>query len=179
MINLGVAAHSEPTPALRELALRFVSALPPDGVRLLLGGYWGAMRFVADAAIDRGIEVVFVLPLNPPAEPPRGRGLVRIDTGMDFKGRSVVLVRSSDILAALGGESGTMLEVLMAYSLGIPAVVLRSGMPSDSLERVAPGGRADTRSGPGITFVDTPEDLARFSLEASVQWYRRTSAGRG
>ncbi len=163
MINVGVAAHSEPTPHLKGLASRFVEALPADEVRLILGGYWGAMAFVADAARERGMEVVFVLPQNPPALPPRGRGLVAIDTGMDFKGRSVILVRSSDVLAAIGGESGTMLEILMAYSTGVPAVVLRSGMPSDSLERL--GARPDTREGPPIRFVDTPEELARVAVE--------------
>ncbi|MGC8695493.1 MAG: LOG family protein [Conexivisphaera sp.] len=168
LINLGVAAHSESTTGLMDKAQRFVSSLSPDEVRLILGGYWGAMAYVADAARARGIEVVFVLPHDPPVIPPRGRGLVSIDTGMDFKGRSVILVRSSDVLAALGGESGTMLEVLMAYSMGIPAVVLRSGMPSDTLERLGSGGgRVDSRDGPVISFVDTPEELARKSLEAA------------
>mgnify|MGYP001770698463 CR=1 FL=1 len=191
MINVGVAAHSEPTEGLAEKARRFVSALPADEVRLFLGGYWGAMAYVADAARERGIEVVFVLPQNPPAMPPRGRGLVLVDTGMDFKGRSVILVRSSDVVAALGGESGTMLEVLMAYSMGIPAVVLRSGLPSDTLERLGlGGGRVDYRNGPPISFVDTPEDLARRSLEVarsgrkvqagtSGRWLRHTHRGRG
>jgi len=174
LLNLGVAAHSEPTPRLRELASRFAAALPRDGVRLILGGYWGAMRFVADSAMERGIEVVFVLPADPPVRPPRDRReAVIIDTGMDLRGRSVILVRSSDALAALGGESGTMVEVLLAYSMGIPAVVLRSGLPSDSLERIAEGGRLDSRAGPGIAFADSPEELAAMSLGVAADWARR------
>ena len=168
MISIGVAVHSEPTPRLREFASRFAAALPRDGVRLLLGGYWGAMKFVADEALGRGIEVVFLLPLDPPARPPREDLFVPIDTGMDYKGRSVVLVRSSDALAALGGESGTMLEILMAYSMGIPAVVLRSGMPTDGLEGL--GEYPDSRRipGAGLRFVGTPEELAEASLEVAI-----------
>jgi hypothetical protein len=124
--------------------------------------------------MERGIEVVFVLPADPPVRPPLRQAGGRDHRHRDgLRGRSVILVRSSDALAALGGESGTMVEVLLAYSMGIPAVVLRSGLPSDSLERIAEGGRLDSRAGPGIAFADSPEELAARSLEVAADWARR------
>ena len=160
MIHVGVAAYSGSSSTLERAARRFVESLPRSGVRLVLGGYWGVMASVADAASSRGIEVVFVLPDNPPVEPPASELFVPIKTGLDYKGRSVILVRSSDVLAVLGGESGTMIEVMLAYALGVPVVMLRNtGLTSDKLAGCF-GEAIDARRTGRIVYVDTPEQLA-------------------
>ncbi len=158
LIHIGVAAHSSSSNP--EIAGRFVNSLP-ENTRILLGGYWGIMRDVADAARRRGLQTVFFLPLNPPVQVPADEIFVPIDTGLDPKGRSLILVRSSDVLAVLGGEVGTMIEALAAYSYGKPVVILRgTGRSTDKLEESFKSW-FDARELAPVLYVNTPEDLAR------------------
>lgn len=166
MINIGVAAHSEGSN--KEIAKRFVKRLSDD-TRIILGGYWGLMRDVADMAAERGIQVVFVLPTNPKEMPPRNKFFIPIDTGLDFKARSTILVRTSDILVTLGGEVGTIIELFMAYSYGKPVIILRNtGMSTDKLEKVFNVG-FDNRLTAPILYVDTPEELAEKAVEIAIK----------
>jgi len=87
ILNIGIAASSEDSN--KRVAQRFVSNLNRE-VRLFLGGYWGLMRDVEDAASERGITVVFLLPLNPKVSPPRRPEFIAIDTGMEYRARSVL-----------------------------------------------------------------------------------------
>lgn len=156
-IHIGVAAHGSGSDP--ERARRFVKALPKD-VRILLGGYWGLMRDVADAARERGLQVIFFLPHDPPEEVPFDEHFIKLDTGLDYKGRSVILVRNSDVLAVLGGEAGTIIEAFMAYSYGKPVFILRgTGRTTDKLERVFLEAFDERKSAP-VLYVDTPEELA-------------------
>jgi len=177
IVHIGVAAHSSGSDP--ERARRFVSSLPKD-VRILLGGYWGLMKDVADAARERSIQVIFFLPQNPPDKVPPHENFIRVDTGLDYKGRSVILVRSSDVLAVLGGEIGTIIEAFMAYSYGKPVFILRgTGMTTDKLER-AFSDAFDSRRSAFVSYADTPEELAdritlwRRSLEKAIPSGPRT-----
>lgn len=161
--NIGVAASSE--AGSREVAEGFVSALG-DGVRLFLGGYWGLMKDVADAAAKRGITCVFLLPLAPRDRPPRRREFIEVDTGMEYRARSVLICRSSDVLVVLGGEAGTIIEAYMAYAMGKPVVVLEeTGHTSDKLKLM--GEALDTRKTSKLYFVDEPSEAARLALEVA------------
>lgn len=166
MINVGVAAHSEGSN--RELAKKFVNKLPNE-TRIILGGYWGLMRDVANAAAERGIQVIFILPTNPKEMPPRNKYFIPIDTGLDFKARSTILVRTSDVLVTLGGEIGTMIELFMAYSYSKPVVILRNtGLSTDKLEKVF-SNSFDSRLTAPVIYVDTPEELAEKALEIVIK----------
>jgi uncharacterized protein (TIGR00725 family) len=169
--NIGVAASSEGSN--RHLAHRFVGSLDVN-VRLFLGGYWGLMKDVADEAADRGIFTVLILPIGPKETPPDRPQLVSVDTGMEYRARSVLICRSCDVLVALGGEAGTIIEVYMAYAMGRPVVVLRNtGHTSDKLQQM--GEALDQRGTAKIYFVDEPEDAAKLSLSlASNMGGRRT-----
>ncbi len=49
------------------------------------------------------------------------------------------MVRSSDVLVALGGGAGTIIEVLLAYAMGKPAYVLvGTNLSSDALPKAFP-----------------------------------------
>ncbi|MEM2184707.1 MAG: LOG family protein [Candidatus Methanomethylicia archaeon] len=162
MINICVAAHSEGSNM--NLAWRFISKLP-ENCRIFLGGYWGLMKDVADAALKRGLQVVFILPLNPINIPPRNKLFTIIDTGLDYRGRSVILVRCSDVVVSLGGEIGTLIELFIAYSYGKPIVILRgTGMSTDKLESTFKNA-FDNRFLSKIVYVDSPEELAQKALE--------------
>jgi len=123
------------------------------GPTLILGGYWGLMKVVVDEAAALGLKTVLILPMEHEAvEPPTGVILIR--TGMEYRARSVPLVRSSDALVALGGEAGTMIEALMAYAMGKPVIVLTGlGFSSDKLELAFPNA-FDRRMTAQVTYTN-------------------------
>lgn len=125
-----------------------------------LGGYRGLMKIIVDKLMEKGVDVVLVLPRDYEGidEP---EGAVIVKTGMDSKGRSIILVRSCDVLVVVGGASGTLMEAVAAYGIGIPVVYLvGSGLPTDALRNAYPEGVLDDRLGRGIWYVETPEEAA-------------------
>ncbi|MGC8661625.1 MAG: LOG family protein, partial [Nitrososphaeria archaeon] len=83
-----------------------------------------------------------------------------IKTGMEYRARSVPLVRSADALVALGGGAGTIIEVIMAYSMGKPVYILHnSGMSSDKL-RLAFPEYIDDRKNSKIFYCKSGKELA-------------------
>lgn len=168
-MQIGVAAHSGDYPRQLELAARgFVRELPSacSSPKLILGGYWGLMKVVVDEALRAGIESVLVLPMGrEDVELPRTSLITVIRSGMEYRARSVLLVRSSDALVALGGSSGTIIEVMMAYAMGKPVVVLHGyGMASDRL-RDAFGPSIDSRETSKILYTSDPAEAARMACE--------------
>lgn len=160
ILNIGVAASSEDSN--KRVAQEFVSTLNSQ-VRLFLGGYWGLMKDIADAASGRDMTVVFLLPLNPKESPPRRPEFITVDTGMEYRARSVLICRSSDVLVALGGEAGTIIEVYMAYAMGKPVVVLNNtGHASDRLELM--GDQLDNRRTSRVYYTKNPGEAAKLAL---------------
>ncbi len=161
--SIGVAAYSgEPSGVLVDNAAGFVeelAGLAPAGSRIVLGGYWGLMRVVADEAAARGFLVIYILPSSPPARPPRGSRHVVIETPLDPVARSVVLVRSSDAVVVLGGMIGSMMEALMAYDYSRPVVVVESGMDTDKLLRL--GEYLDSRRKTRVVWARDGREAAR------------------
>ena len=166
MVQVAVAAYSgEPGGRRAAEARRFVGELARlcgDAV-LFLGGYRGLMRVVVDEALRRGLGVVLVIPREYEGEE-FPDGVVVVRTGLGFRERSSMLVRSGDVLASLGGGIGTFFEDLLACSVGVPVVELRLGEEGLLTERLAgcmPGGLVDERLGCRITYVSSGEELAR------------------
>ena len=162
MKYVGVAAYSgSPPDHLRIAAEEFIHGLSTCArgkwdIAIVVGGYWGLMREVVDSALSEGLKVVIIPPLEmEDVRFPEGAIVVR--TGTSFRVRSVFLVRTSDVLVALGGASGTMQEIVTAYTEGVPVVVLRSGLPSDRLADLSP--YIDERKIATVTYVNTPEEL--------------------
>ncbi|MEM0272408.1 MAG: LOG family protein [Thermoprotei archaeon] len=160
VVNIGVAASSESSN--KKVARGFVSSLRGD-VRLFLGGYWGLMKDVADAASESGFTVVFLLPMEPKQTPPRRPEFIAVDTGVEYRARSVFICRSCDVLVVLGGEAGTIIETYMAYAMGKPVVVLTgTGKSSDKLHLM--GEHLDNRRTSVIHYVDNPVHAAELAL---------------
>jgi len=167
LLQVAVAAYSgEPTASLAEAARSFVSELAEScrEAVLILGGYRGLMRVVADAAIAHGLRVVFVVPPAYEGDSyPRGSVVIR--TGLGPRERSSVLVRSGDVVAVLGGGVGTLFEALLACSYGIPVYYLRmAGEESLLTERFAgclPDGVVDARLGCRLRYFPEPHLMAR------------------
>lgn len=164
---VGIAASSEPpTSRLIEISREFIDALGRynDVIRLVLGGYWGLMKYIAEYAHDRGFTIIFILPEEPREGPPRRGRFVIIRTEMGYRSRSTILTYTSDVLVCMGGRVGSMIEVLLAYSYGKPVIVIKgTGMDTDKLEH---GFREyiDSRMLSKIYYTANGVDAARILL---------------
>lgn len=144
-----------------ELGARAIEA----GFRLATGGLGGVMAAVSRGAREceahRDGDVVGILPsyddktANPWVD-------VVIATGMGVA-RNVVLVASADVVVAVGGGSGTLGELAVAWQLKKPIVALAVAGWSTEL-----GGRAlDARRGDTIERATTAEEAVATALRLS------------
>ena len=162
-MQIAIAAHSSPVdPRTEAMAREFLKELHSQcpTATLLLGGYWGFMKTIVDEALNLGFRIAVILPIERyDVELPSG--VIRIDSGCEFRCRSVIMVRSSDVLVALGGGAGTIIEVLLAYAMGKPAYVLvGTNLSSDSLPKAFPE-YVDDRRVIRIRYFDDPIKLAK------------------
>jgi uncharacterized protein (TIGR00725 family) len=161
-MQIAIAAHSgNPSSSAKMESLAFIKNINgkcKDPV-LLLGGYWGLMKVVVDEALKNQNKFVLILPVeNDNVEVPHG--VIKVKTGMEYRARSVPLVRSADALVSLGGGVGTMIEIMMAYSMGKPVYVLtESGMSSDKLMLAFPE-YIDYRENSRIFYSKSGKELA-------------------
>ncbi|WP_440059607.1 LOG family protein [Thermogladius sp. 4427co] len=171
---IGIAAHSgEPNPKAVSAARSFIRLLKERcGLkhRIIVGGYWGLMRIVVDEALSQGFTVVILPPVEE-EDTDFPDGAIVVKTGLSFRGRSVVLARTSDALVVLGGGSGCMQEAVTAYTEGRPVYVLiGTGYPTDSM-RDWPEYLDDRRLAP-IKKYDSIDALVN---DLCTEEYRRTS----
>ncbi|MEL9940618.1 MAG: hypothetical protein QW348_02345 [Ignisphaera sp.] len=159
MKQICFAAYSEePSQEVVLRAIRVVDLLKETCSRLaiIIGGYWGLMKHVVDRAIALGLPVVIVSPIAGEDTKFPEEAIV-IKPGADYRVRSVFMVRSCDALIALGGEGGTIQEIVTSYTEGKPVYVLKSGLSSDKIELLAP--YIDRRALAEIKIFDEPQDL--------------------
>ncbi|RLE59808.1 MAG: LOG family protein [Thermoprotei archaeon] len=163
---IGIAAlGTEPPKNLVEKASVFVRKLSKTCGKTVIavGGYWGLMKHVVDLALSEGIKVL----IFPPVEKedyyfPEEAIVVR--TGLGYRLRSVALVKTSNILVALGGEAGTIQEIVTAYTEGKPILVLdETGLSTDKLKTLAP--YIDARKTAKVEYIRDPETLALRACE--------------
>ena len=162
-MQLGIAAHSG---GYNEHHVKAISVIVDELSKcsprpiLVLGGYWGLMKVVVDEAVKRGLTAVLILPIEQEdVEVPSG--VIAIRSGMEYRARSVILVRSSDALIVLGGESGTMIEEIMAYAMGKPVYALvNTGYSTDRLADAYPE-YFDSRRIVKVRYFNSPEELVR------------------
>ncbi len=161
-MQIAVAAHSQSADNLvTNESITFVKSLKANCERptLILGGYWGLMKVVVDEAVKNGISVLLMLPIENEENsvPPEA---IKVKTGMEYRARSVPLIRSADAVVALGGSSGTIIEIIMAYSMGKPIYVLDGfGMSSDKLKQAFPD-YVDDRKSSKIIYLRSGKELA-------------------
>jgi len=136
---IGIAASSEePSTKLIKNARGFLDELSShvDKLRIVLGGYWGLMKYIADYADKHGFYTIFILPSYPREEVPRKKNFIPINTGLDYPTRSTILAKTSDLLVALGGRVGSITEIMLAYDYGKPIIIVHgTGYDTDRLYR--------------------------------------------
>ena len=164
MIKIGFAAYSgEPKPDdIKDMEI-FLDELSHKthgyrGIAFLLGGYWGLMRNIVDIILERGGLVILFPPLDlEDLEYPRD--VIVLKLGLSMRMRSVPLVRSSDIFIAAGGEAGSILEVVTAYTEKKPIYILTGkGYSTDRLALFSP--YIDKRRLTKLNIIDDPKILA-------------------
>jgi len=137
--------------ALAALAEEIGRRAAEAGATLVCGGLGGVMAAACRGARSVGGTTVGILPgddtraANPDV-------LIPIATGMG-EARNVVIVRTADVVIAIGGEYGTLSEIALARKIG--RVVI--GLNTWDLGR-------DANGNPHIVAVDTPEAAVKAAL---------------
>jgi uncharacterized protein (TIGR00725 family) len=91
---------------------------------LLCGGLLGIMEAAARGAAQAGGTTVGILPGEDDSAANNYISLP-LPTGLG-EARNTVLVRSADVVIAIGGEWGTLSEIAFARKIGRPVVLLES-----------------------------------------------------
>lgn len=124
-----IGSGSSLDPTLEQLCVDLGKAAIDASFRLASGGLGGVMAAVSQGAHRseqyREGDVVGILPgydagsANPDVD-------LAVPTGMGIA-RNVVLVSTADVVVAVGGGSGTLSELALAWQLGKPIVGLSAG----------------------------------------------------
>ena len=127
-----------------QLAEALGEALVDEGFRLITGGLGGVMRAASCGArrarSHRPGDVIGILPTYDPDDA-NEYVEVTICTGMSHA-RNVIVVASADVVFAIGGRSGTLSEMALAWKLEKPIIAV--GDPHGWAGRVA-GSAIDDR----------------------------------
>ena len=148
--QIAVIGAGEVEPAVAHLAEQLGCALIDAGWRIVCGGRGGVMEAAARGAHQSeratGADVIGILPTTEASSANPWVDVV-IPTGLGHA-RNTVIVASADAVVAVGGRSGTLSEIALAWSLGKPIVALTvAGRPLDD-RRTEPIVAAD--SVPGV-----------------------------
>ena len=144
---VAVVGPSEPhDPALLDLAERLGHLLGARGDVVVTGGLGGVMAAAARGAHDAAGLTLALLPGHDRADAAPGNTVV-VPTGLGEM-RNALVVRTADVVVAVGGSWGTLSEVALALRTGVPVVSLR-GWDLEGLD--------DLGAPPGLSACDTAE----------------------
>ncbi|ABN70591.1 conserved hypothetical protein [Staphylothermus marinus F1] len=135
-VYVAVAASSEePDENMLKNSMCFINELSKfkENIVIVLGGYWGLMKNIADYAIKAGIQTMFILPDNPPIMPPNNEYTIIVQSDLGFPTRSTIMCKTGDILVAMGGSIGSIIEIMLSYDFWKPIVVVKSGKETDKV----------------------------------------------
>lgn len=159
---VGVIGEQDCSAELAALARAVGEGIARRGGVLVCGGMGGVMAAATEGARAAGGLTVGILPgqdrsaANPFIDVP-------IVTNLG-EARNIVVVRSSEVIIAVGGGYGTLSEIAFALKLGVPVVGLRTW-------RLAKDG--DPRFVDPIVRADTPQQAVELAWQLLDQ---RTSS---
>lgn len=156
-------------------------AIGEQGCVLITGGCPGLPFAAARGAKRKGATVIGISPglsLYEHAykyESPTAYHDILIFTGSGLMGREVVNIRSSDIVAFIGGSSGTLGELAIAYDEGkLIGVLTGTGGISDLVSGILSACQKQT--GARVVYDDNPRRLVTELLKIyREEHYRRPS----
>ena len=154
-LQVAVVGASDADEELAATAEAVGAALASAGATVVCGGLGGVMEAVCRGAKTAGGLTVGFLPGTDPSEANAWVDVV-VPTGMG-EARNMLVVRSAEVVVALGGEYGTLSEIALALRAGTPVI----GLGTWSLVRG--DGKADAgivRAADAPTAVSTALRLA-------------------
>jgi len=153
-----------------DIAVRLGRAITDAGCVMITGGCPGLPLAAARGAKDRGGMVIGISPGLSLDEHSYKYGSptlahdVLIFTGSGLMGREVVNIRSSDIVVIIGGSSGTLGELAIAYDEGkLIGVLTGTGGISNMVQDILVACNKDT--GARVIYDDDPHQLVERLLE--------------
>lgn len=151
---VGVIGSSRAEPDVLRLAEEVGEEIAKSGAAVVCGGLSGVMEAVCRGARRRGGLTIGIIPSDQRSD---ANQFVQIPivTGMGV-GRNVMLVKTADVLIAVGGEFGTLSEIAHALNLGKTVIGLRTW----KLEK------AHTKPIPNLVEVDDPKKAVELALKA-------------
>jgi len=161
-----IGAGSKLEPSVEQLCLALGKQAVDAGFRVVSGGLGGVMAAVSQGACastrrQEG-DIVGVLPMYD-AELANPHVDIVIPTGMGIA-RNVMVVASGDVVVAVGGGSGTLSEIALAWQLGKPIIALS---PSGGWAQKLAGQRVDGRRDDPIFDAQTAEQAIELALRAT------------
>jgi len=151
---IGVIGSSKAEPELMRLAEEVGAEIAMRGAAVVCGGLSGVMEAVCKGARSKGGLTIGIIPsdskkdANPYVQIP-------IVTGMGM-GRNVMLVKTADVIIAIGGEYGTLSEIAHALNIGKKVV----GLMTWRLQR------AHSMAMPNLIEAHSPRDAVDKAFEA-------------
>lgn len=153
-IIIGVVGSSKADERILKLAEQVGEEIACRGAAVVCGGLTGVMEAVCKGARSKGGLTIGIIPsdnkrdANPYVQIP-------IVTGMGV-GRNVMLVKTADVIIAVGGEYGTLSEIAHALNLGKKVI----GLHTWKLEK------AFSKPIPNLIEADTPKEAVDLALSA-------------
>ncbi len=149
---VGVVGSSRAEPEVLRLAEVVGAELARRGAAVVCGGLTGVMEAVCKGARREGGLTIGIIPSDNKADA-NPYVQIPIVTGMGM-GRNVMLVKTADVLIAIGGEFGTLSEIAHALNIGKTVIGLRTW----KLEK------AHTMAIPGLIEVEDPKEAVDLAL---------------
>ncbi|OGS56723.1 MAG: TIGR00725 family protein [Euryarchaeota archaeon RBG_19FT_COMBO_56_21] len=151
---IGVVGSSKAEPDVLKLAEEVGSEIAKRGAAVVCGGMTGVMEAVCRGARKEGGLTIGIIPSDKKGD---ANPFVQIPivTGMGM-GRNVMLVKTADVIIAVGGEFGTLSEIAHALNIGKRVI----GLHTWKLER------AHDKRIPNLIEVDTAKDAVDLALQS-------------
>lgn len=161
------SASGSISPHTRQVARRLGRAVARNGCTLITGACPGLPYDAVEGAKEAGGLVVGISPALGEADhvrrfhsPVQGFDVI-IYTGSGLMGREVVNIRSSDMVVIVGGHSGTLGELAIAYDEGrLIGVLTGTGGVAD-LTADLQHNLAVKATGAQLLYDDDPDELMR------------------
>ena len=153
-IHVAVCGAGLPDPETDARAEEVGRLIAEAGGVVVCGGMTGVMEAACKGAKSAGGTTVGILPTsrrsdaNPYVE-------VAIATGMGEM-RNALIVRTVDVVVAIGGEYGTLSEIALALKIGTPVI----GLGSWDLAQAKPEAT-------DVVTADTPGEAVTVAFEAA------------
>ena len=152
----------ETDPGVLATANSLGAWLAKRGHWILTGGGTGIADACSDGArVAGGVAVAFHPGSRATMTPDDGQHTLTVYTESGWDGRSLAAVKSCDVLIAVGGHAGTLLEIVLAYLNAVPVMVLAgSSEMARRLELFLVDGRhIDVRRTSEVQLVKSIGDL--------------------